>query len=245
MTHLERIAAVVDRRLAITEAERRGEGHGIWRPAACRVRRLGLALEPGDVPDAWLEAGALDALVLHRPWGIGDLTLPEGVGVLACHRAFDAWLTTGYDPPLARALELHGLETFEQKDGRPLGMAGVFAAPLAPAEVVRRLVEIFGGVEDVHPPARPVERVAVARAMSADLVEKAHARGADLYVTGQLRAPGLDAVARTGVGVAAVGHRRSERFGLRVLAGLLRRRFSALRVLLAGGEPQAPHERGG
>jgi putative NIF3 family GTP cyclohydrolase 1 type 2 len=51
-----------------------------------------------------------------------------------------------------------------------------------------------------------------------------------------MRAPGTEAVARTGIGVAAVGHRRSERFGLRVLAGLLRRRFAALDVRVAEGE---------
>ena len=236
MVALDRIAAALDARLAVTADERADDATGVWRSAAGRIQRVGLALEPDAVPQGWLEPGAVDALLLHRPWGVGDLSLPEGAGVLACHRPFDAALTTGYHPALARALGLGEIEPFEEKDGRPLGMVGAFATPLASDEALRRLVEVFGGLKDVHPPMQPVRGVAVVRAMDERLVGEAHRRGAQLYVTGQMRRPGLDAVARTGIGVAAVGHRRSERFGLRVLAGLLRRRFAALGVRVAEGE---------
>ena len=237
MPPLDRIASVLDVRLAISASGRAHEAAGVWRPATRRIRRLGLALEPDAVPKAWLDApGAADALLLHRPWGIMERALPGSIGVVACHRPFDAALTTGYNLALARALGLRAVEPFEKKDGRPLGMIGALDPPKAPAEALRTLVETFGGLEATHPPVRPVEGVACARAMTADLVGKAHERGADLYVTGQMRAPGIEAVARTGIGVAAVGHRRSERFGLRVLAGLLRRRFAALDVQVAKGE---------
>jgi putative NIF3 family GTP cyclohydrolase 1 type 2 len=235
---LDRIAAALDARLAVTADERTDDTTGVWRSATGRIQHLGLALEPDAVPPAWLcgESGAVDALLLHRPWGVDDLSLPEGAGVLACHRPFDAALTTGYHPALARALGLGEIEPFEEKDGRPLGMVGAFATPLASDEALRRLVEVLGGLKDVHPPTQPVRGVAVVRAMDERLVGEAHRCGAQLYVTGQMRRPGLDAVARTGIGVAAVGHRRSERFGLRVLAGLLRRRFAALGVRVAESE---------
>ena len=96
MVALDRIAAALDARLAVTADERADDATGVWRSAAGRVQRLGLALEPDAVPPAWLcgESGAMDALLLHRPWGVDDLSLPEGAGVLACHRPFDAALTT-------------------------------------------------------------------------------------------------------------------------------------------------------
>ncbi|HEX8361849.1 MAG TPA: hypothetical protein VF613_17150, partial [Longimicrobium sp.] len=57
-------------------------------PSAREVRRLGLALEP----PARVES--LDALFLHRPWGMRDVR----IGVLASHLPFDERLTIGFNP---------------------------------------------------------------------------------------------------------------------------------------------------
>ena len=58
--------------------------------------------------------------------------------------------------------------------------------------------------------------------MNDGLVRAANAAGAGLYVTGQWRQPARAAVRETGIGVAAVGHARSEVWGLRALVRLLR-----------------------
>ena len=70
-------------------------------------------------------------------------------------------------------------------------------------------------------------------AMNDALVREADARGARVYVTGQWRVPATEAVNETGIGVVCVGHRRSEEWGLRALAGLLRERWATLRVIVA------------
>ncbi len=69
--------------------------------------------------------------------------------------------------------------------------------------------------------------------MTDALVREAARRGADMYVTGQWRQPAEAAVAATGIAVAVVGHRRSEAWGLRLLARLMEEHWSGLRVLLA------------
>ncbi len=64
------------------------------------------------------------------------------------------------------------------------------------------------------------------------LVREAKDRGANIYITGQLRQPAKLALEETGISCVAVGHKRSEEWGLRALAGLLRDRFSQLEVIL-------------
>lgn len=71
-------------------------------------------------------------------------------------------------------------------------------------------------------------RVVAANAMTDALVREAAGRGADVYLTGQLRAPARAAVAQTGIGVVATGHHRAEEWGLRELARLLRERWPGL-----------------
>lgn len=78
-----------------------------------------------------------------------------------------------------------------------------------------------------------MRRVAVVGAMTDALVREAADRGAQIYVTGQYRQPAREAVRETGIGVIAVGHRRSEIWGLRALAGVIRERWSMIEVIVA------------
>lgn len=217
------------------------------------VRRLGLALEPGPGLARWVNADRLDAVFLHRPWGVADAGLPTDVGILASHAAFDHRLTVGWNPDLARGLDLRDPRPFGEKDGRAIGMLGD-VDPVDPAILIGRVVRLFGGMEEVLPGrAEVVRRVAVAGAMTDALVRAAAGSGAELYVTGQVRPPGLRAAARSGIGIVAVGHARGEAYGLRLLAGMIGRSFGGeiacvvdpaapvVPIPSADGHPPAPH----
>ncbi len=97
---------------------------GIVVPTARPVRRLGMMIEPSADVGAWAAENALDALFLHRPWGLDTDALPPGVGVLAYHRGFDARMSVGWNPRLAAALGMRGFHPLGEKDGAPLGMIG-------------------------------------------------------------------------------------------------------------------------
>lgn len=190
-------------------------------PSAREVRRLGLALEP----PAGVEA--MDALFLHRHWGMGN----AGIGVLASHLPFDERMAVGYNPDLAEALGVERIEVLGTKEGRPLGMigdcAGDFTALLA------RVTAAFGEPEAVEQGSgAPIRRVAAVGAMTDALVREAAARGAGAYVTGQMRAPARRAVAETGMAVVAIGHRRSEVWGLHLLARLLRADWPEMETII-------------
>ncbi len=193
------------------------------------VARLGLALEPWPGLAGWAARARLDAVFLHRPWRLPEGALGPGVAVLWSHLPFDERLTTGFNPRLADALAVRAPEPIGARDGRPLGMVGDVSAGPALAWAAR-VAAAFGGEEArlVADPGSPVYRVAVVGAMTDALVREAAARGAGLYVTGQLRAPARAAVAETGMAVVAVGHARSEWWGVRALAHLLAERWGGL-----------------
>lgn len=229
MLRARKLTAFLDRRL---QADRYpGDRNGLLHPGAGAVTRLGLALEPRPGLVEWAGSQRLDALLLHRAWGL-DPSLPAaGVVILAYHLPFDDHLTLGHNPLLAAALGIEGVERFAERDGRWLGMIGSWRGTFG--ELLDRVRREFGEPESVEPPlGDPPGRVAVVGAMTDALVRESVARGVGAYLTGQRRAPADRALRATGVGLIAAGHAASERWGLGALAGLLRERFPLLEVVV-------------
>jgi putative NIF3 family GTP cyclohydrolase 1 type 2 len=205
--------------------------HGIYHPSDRPIRRLGMALEPWEGISAWVITHRVDALFLHRPWRLQADQLMIDIGVVFYHLPFDERLTLGFNPELADTLNMTDLEVLGCKEGRAIGMIGNVPAQSFTA-YSDRVTTIFGGREAVClPDQAEVSRVAVIGAMTDALVREAAAQGAQVYLTGQLRKPAALAVVETRIGAIAVGHRRSENWGLRALAGLLQERWAGLEVI--------------
>ncbi|HLM67834.1 MAG TPA: hypothetical protein VK358_09915, partial [Longimicrobium sp.] len=122
MPTLATLAAFIDELLETCAFP--GEPPRAFIPSGRPVQRLGLALEPEPGLARWVDADGLDAVFLHRPWGVADAGLPKDVGVLASHAPFDHRLTAGANPDLARDLGLRDPRPFGEKDGRAIGMMG-------------------------------------------------------------------------------------------------------------------------
>lgn len=224
---LSALAATIER---ITHAQLfTGQPPSVFVPSDREVRRLGLALEPSAAAVERVRSEALDALFLHRPWNLAGL--PAGIGVLASHLPFDERLTIGFNPDLAEALGVSAIEVLGTKDGRPLGMVGDFDRGSF-ARLIERITAEFGAPEAVEPGSAAIRRIAAVGAMTDALVREAAERGADVYITGQMRVPAGAAVEETGVAVVAVGHRRSEVWGLHLLARLLRDEWPELHTII-------------
>lgn len=214
----DRIARLVDARAFPDDVPT------LFIPGGRPVARLGFALNPAPGLAAWAVSERLDAIFLHRPWSVEDAGLPPGVGVLASHQGFDARMTIGASPRLAQALEMRDVQPL----GAPAGERGMIASlEVTDADLaIARITRLFGGVEEVVPNgASHVNRIAIVEAMTDALVRQAAARGADLYLTGQIRHPARRALSERGMAAIAVGHRRSEEYALRTLARLLAEAF--------------------
>ena len=197
------------------------------------VKRIGLALEAGPGLRDWAAAEKLDALFLHRAFKLEPGMLPDDIGVVASHLPFEEKLGLGCNSRLATALGMTHLETLGRRKGRPLGMIGC-VEPQTVSAFYQSVKEIFGGREEARTCERnEVTKVAVVGAMTPELLHEASHRGAEVYVTGQMRKPAKEAVIDTGLGIVVVGHQRSEQWALSVLANVLRERFCGLKVVLA------------
>lgn len=226
------IAADLAPALDAARYEREGDPAGVWIASERPVRRLGLRLDAGHAPYLWLRED-VDALVVHRPFGLWPARLPAGLGVVAMHRALDDRLSTGWNAPLARALGLALDVEPMRRRGQVVGMVGTRVG--SASEALERVQAEFGGMDDLLGEATGSGRVAVVGAMTAALVEDAAARSVRVYVTGEIRKPGVDAARRAGMCVVAVGQARSERWGLRLLGRLVSARWPEVDVLdLAG-----------
>jgi putative NIF3 family GTP cyclohydrolase 1 type 2 len=208
------------------------ERGGIYLASSHPIKRIGLALEPGEKFQEWLTAESVNALFLHRPWKLEKEQITDKIGIISYHLPFDEYLTMGFNIRLAQVLNISNLEILGEKENRPIGMLGEIPSESF-ANLCDRLSQIFGGYEKIIQPINPeITRIAVVGAMTDSLVREASVRGADVYITGQLRKPAAEALEETKIGAIAVGHYRSEVWGLRALAGILQERWPSLEVVI-------------
>ncbi|MBO0951474.1 Nif3-like dinuclear metal center hexameric protein [Fibrella forsythiae] len=222
------------------------ERGGVYRPSNRLIHHIGLALEPSANTANWVRSERLDALWLHRPWQLNLASIPTDVGVVTHHLPFDEYLTVGYNIWLAKALGISRLEEIGYKQGtdksgtllpkRPIGMIGQFDGNV-PERSFQEWLDLiekeFGGYDRAEQgQLQPQGRIAVVGAMNAGLLHEAHERGVSLYLTGEYRKGAQAAVDETGMAVIAIGHRRSEEWGLRALRSVLLEQFAGLAVVL-------------
>jgi len=214
------------------------EQGGLYRSSERSIQRIGLALEPWPGLPEWIANHELDAVWLHRPWKLAENGLLPDRSIFFHHAPFDEHLTLSYNPRLAGVLGIAGIEELGYKQAtalpaRPIGMEGEVSG-LSFVGWCQQIQDVFGGHDQVYAGWQETpERVAIVGAMTDELVREAAGRGVDLYITGQYRKPAERAVQESGMAVIVVGHRRSEEWGVRALAGVLRERWLRLQVFVA------------
>jgi putative NIF3 family GTP cyclohydrolase 1 type 2 len=228
---LDELAEFLDQFFAVERYSQEERG-GVYLPSTRPIKRLGLVLEPWAQLQEWVSTQHLDALFLHRPWKLEPGQLAPDIGVISYHLPFDERLTFSFNPRLAEVLGISNLEVLGKKDGRAIGMMGEIPTQSL-AELCRCVDQIFGGSEEVLAAKfTEVTRIAVVGAMTDLLIREAAIRGADVYITGQLRKPAQQALLETKIGTISVGHARGEVWALRSLAGVLQQRWSSLEVVV-------------
>ena len=135
---------------------------------------------------------------------------------------------------LAARLGLEKLSTFittEQADGsaESLGRIGTLPAPVAIDDFAHSVRERLGvsHVRLVRAADRPVRRVAVVGGAGAEFIDTAVRRGADVYLTGDVKYHEAQRAAEQGMHLIDAGHFGTERPVLPVLADLLRAELAA------------------
>lgn len=200
--------------------------NGIWQAGDHRpIRRLGIALAGSQEVATQAQYVNLDALLLHRPWQLGEL--PQNIGVLAVHEALDQRLTMGENPWLAQQLGFTLGKGLGQRRGRPLVSLAHTHQPTTVGEVLTRLGRDFPKIEIWHPQLQSqiVPTIALANAMQPKLVIEAAEHGAVLYLTGALRTAAHTALMQTKMAAVGLGHQAIEQWGLHWLGRAVQATF--------------------
>ena len=177
----------------------RSEGTGCFLPSAEAHPHIGAPGRPQEVQEWRLEAQ------------VDEAALPR---VLQAMRTAHP-----YEEPAVDLYELHA-------EGRPLGLGriGTLAAPLPFADFSQRVANALGGpvLRCYGADAAPMVRtVALCGGSGGDLAAMARGRGADVYVTGEIRHHELLDAAAMGLAVIDGTHQATESPGMRQFAAQL------------------------
>ena len=215
---------------------------------AQKVERILVALDVDDIVVAEAIERSADMIVAHHPAifrGMKHLRtdlplgrrlaalLTHGIAVAAAHTNLDI-TRGGVNDVLAERLGLEKLSTFittAQTDGsaESLGRIGTLPAPMRIEDFAHSVCERLGvsHVRLVRAADRPVRRVAVVGGAGAEFIDTAVRRGADVYVTGDVKYHDAQRAVEQGMHIIDAGHFGTERPVLPVLADLLRAELAA------------------
>ena len=152
----------------------------------------------------------------------------RGIAVISCHTNLDV-VARGVSDALAVALGMTGGEPLAPKEAGGaavgFGMIGALKEAVSGTDFICRLqdalslpaVKVAGRLPDM------VEKIAVCGGSGSDLVELAHGRGADLYVTGEVKHSTALWAKAMGFCVVDAGHYGTEQVAIPVLASNLAR----------------------
>ena len=215
---------------------------------AQKVERILVSLDVDDTVVAEAIERSADMIVAHHPAifrGMKQLRtdlplgrrlaalLTHGIAVAAAHTNLDI-TRGGVNDVLAERLGLEKLSTFittEQADGsaESLGRIGTLPAPMRIEDFAHSVCKRLGvsHVRLVRAADRPVRRVAVVGGAGAEFIDTAVRRGADVYLTGDVKYHEAQRAVEQGMHIIDAGHFGTERPVLPVLADLLRAGLAA------------------
>jgi dinuclear metal center YbgI/SA1388 family protein len=211
------------------------------------VSRVLLAIDyTPDVAAEALDRGCEAVIAYHPPIfeGLKRLTagdaifeaIRRGVALYSPHTALDV-AAGGTNDVLADALGLEAREPLKVPEAPGLpGMGRLGALPAVPREELIARTKRALGLERLlvaGPRTGVVRRAAVCAGACGDLLDVALRRGAELYLTGELRHHDALKAAKAGVTVLCTLHSNSERATLAVLARRLGERLSGLELILS------------
>lgn len=212
------------------------------------VTRALLALD--ITPAVVEEAASMNAnlIISHHPVifhpikSLGGRDVPyllakSGVAALCCHTNLDSSPVCGVNVALAGKLGLKNLRAEDVFGEECVLFSGELSEELPPqafAELVKARLELK--TVQYIPGARSVKKVFLCGGAGGEFVNFAAMRGADAYLTGEMRHHEALEAARTGLTCVAAGHYETEKLVVEFLAAYLRKRFPETAFLVSKSE---------
>lgn len=192
----------------------------------------------------------VDLIITHHPLmlkgvkGITDLTaegrtisllLQKNIAVYCPHTAFDN-CNGGINDMLAEYLDLQELSPLKQRyiKGKSVGEGRIGSR--AKAATVKQVAESLkqqlqcGTIAIVGVETKPVSKIALVCGAGGDFLGEAIRKGADLFITGEVRFHDAVMARDSGIAIVLPGHFATERLGIERLCGLLQKPYPDLEI---------------
>ncbi len=200
--------------------------------AADPVERALLALDVDDQVLREAADGGYGMVIAHHPLLFGEVksivdstaagravmqALAAGISIYVAHTNLDR-AQGGLNDALADLMSLNDTAILEPVVGHEvhgLGRVGTLAEPWRLPEFIEACQQWFSLDLRVVGEVDIVERVAVCAGSGASLIDRAHAAGAGVFITGDLKYHEAQRALELGLTVVDAGHDVTERAGLR------------------------------
>ena len=155
------------------------------------------------------------------------LLLENDITLMAYHLPLDCHPTLGNNIQILNRLALEAVEPFAFYRGTALSFIGRSKQPFSLAEFSTQLRNVFGG-EPLLLPFGPekIQRIAICSGAAPELIHEAKQKGADLFLSGEATEYIYHFAKEEDMHFVAVGHHRSEMFGVQALGEHLAHHFN-------------------
>ena len=236
---LDAICAFLDRELNVAAFEDSSH-NGLQVAGPERVRKICVAVDGTLETFADAVGRGADLLVCHHgiSWrdSLARLTglayrrvaflVRNNLALYACHLPLDAHPRHGNNVQICKALGIRRLKPFGMYGGHAIGFEGMLEKPVGWRTFLNRIGRKIG--ERTHTMdfgKSSVRRVAVVSGGGSDCIDEAGEKGVDVFVSGEPTLMAYHLAREHGLNAVFAGHYATERFGVRALGALLKKRF--------------------
>jgi len=231
MIELSKVVSFCDRRTRRAEITDFPPAHnGLQLENRGVVTKIGAAVDAGEEPFRLAVENGVDFLIVHHGlfwvppvpvirahYSKLRLAMESNLAVYGSHLPLDCHPEIGNNALLAKALDLHRLDTFLPYEGTNIGL--VSSAPESRDELKSRLERLFpGGVTAIEEGSERPEKIAILTGSGSSAVEHLREIGVDTLITGELKQHFFNVAQEEKLNLFVCGHYRTETFGVRALA---------------------------
>ena len=201
------------------------------------VKKVGFAVDSAQFTIDKAAEENCDILVVHHGlfWGKSiaitgshynrvKKALDASLLVFAAHIPLDANIPYGNNAGIALALGMKEFDGFGEWEGKKIGVKGRLLFPMTIDEIKLLLLSPDAYVIPGSKKEK-IESVAIVSGSGSSDVKDAINEGVDLYITGEIHHEVYHEALENGLSVLALGHYRSERYGVKALERLTQKKF--------------------
>jgi dinuclear metal center YbgI/SA1388 family protein len=240
MKSLRSIAGFLDAELNVAAFSTDSSNNGVQVENSGRVNRICCGVDASlEFFEAAQRRGA-DLVVCHHGISWGDslkritglnyrrisFLVENDMALYVSHLPLDAHPRHGNNAQMCRVLGLKNLRKFGSYHGMEIGFQGRFARPMDYSDfkvLVRRTISRETRCMDFG--KRKIQTVAVISVAAPELLDEAADKGIDVFLSGETKLAAYIKAKEYGINAVFAGHYATEIFGVKALAGLLKKKF--------------------